>query len=87
MLSYQGSTVARQASDKEKQKELPTYKDNDFINDGVMIHIGKEAKERLEMTLKADVDVSSSDLATLFFFQLPYLSFYHQLMSFCWYLA
>ena len=55
---FQGSTVARQASDKEKQKELPTYKDNDFINDGVMINIGKEAKERLESTLKADVDVS-----------------------------
>jgi len=55
---FKGSTVARQASDKEKQKELPTFKDNDFVNDGIMIYIGKESKERLESTLKADVDVS-----------------------------
>lgn len=51
-----GSTVDRQASDKEKAKELPTYKDNDFINDGIHIHVGAEAKDRLIETLQADTD-------------------------------
>uniref|UniRef100_A0A8C2ZWN4 Phosphatidylinositol 5-phosphate 4-kinase type-2 alpha n=1 Tax=Cyclopterus lumpus TaxID=8103 RepID=A0A8C2ZWN4_CYCLU len=40
-----GSTVAREASDKEKAKELPTYKDNDFINDGQKICIDGENKK------------------------------------------
>lgn len=29
-----GSTVARAASDKEKAKNLPTCKDNDFLSEG-----------------------------------------------------
>lgn len=58
MLWLQGSTVDRQASDKEKAKDLPTYKDNDFINDGINIHVGAETKDRLLETLQADTDVS-----------------------------
>ena len=54
----QGSTVARQASDKEKAKDLPTYKDNDFVNDGVIIHIGEEAKAKITKTIQRDIDVS-----------------------------
>jgi hypothetical protein len=39
-----GSTVDREASNKEKVKDNPTFKDNDFLNDGMKIHIGEEAK-------------------------------------------
>lgn len=51
-----GSTVDREASQKEREKDHPTFKDNDFINDGVKIHIGEEAKSRLMETLEADVE-------------------------------
>merc|ERR1712071_141636 len=51
-----GSTVERDASDKEKEKELPTLKDNDFLKDGTKIIIGSEAKELLMETLTADVE-------------------------------
>ena len=34
----------------------PTFKDNDFLNDGVKIHIGEDAKAKLMETLAADVD-------------------------------
>ncbi|KAK6299571.1 phosphatidylinositol 5-phosphate 4-kinase type-2 alpha-like isoform X1 [Coregonus clupeaformis] len=89
-----GSTVAREASDKEKQprppedapprpksnvqqrlqtlriatrfycamkhvrdaKELPTYKDNDFINDGQKIHIDDDNKKMFLEKLRKDVE-------------------------------
>ncbi|XP_026872844.1 phosphatidylinositol 5-phosphate 4-kinase type-2 alpha isoform X1 [Electrophorus electricus] len=85
-----GSTVAREASDKEKQprppedgappksrmshklqtiriatrfycairhtKELPTYKDNDFINEGQKIFIDGENKKMFLEKLKNDVE-------------------------------
>ncbi|XP_034833479.1 phosphatidylinositol 5-phosphate 4-kinase type-2 alpha [Maniola hyperantus] len=51
-----GSTVDREASEKELEKELPTLKDNDFIKQGVRIDIGDAAKEKLLETLTADVD-------------------------------
>uniref|UniRef100_A0A7N6F7P3 Phosphatidylinositol 5-phosphate 4-kinase type-2 alpha n=1 Tax=Anabas testudineus TaxID=64144 RepID=A0A7N6F7P3_ANATE len=90
-----GSTVAREASDKEKQppppedvpprpksgnvqqrlqtlriatrfycamkhvrdaKELPTYKDNDFINDGQKIYIDGENKKMFLEKLRKDVE-------------------------------
>lgn len=53
-----GSTVDREASNKEKGKDLPTLKDNDFIRDGGKIYIGDEAKAKLMETLTADVEVS-----------------------------
>ena len=59
---FKGSTVARHASDKEKAKELPTYKDNDFVNDGIKIQIGAEAKEKLMNMLKTDVEVSDYNI-------------------------
>uniref|UniRef100_A0A671N859 Phosphatidylinositol 5-phosphate 4-kinase type-2 alpha n=1 Tax=Sinocyclocheilus anshuiensis TaxID=1608454 RepID=A0A671N859_9TELE len=46
-----GSTVAREASDKEKAKELPTYKDNDFINDGQKIYIDEEKEFAFSLCL------------------------------------
>ncbi|XP_029384737.1 phosphatidylinositol 5-phosphate 4-kinase type-2 alpha isoform X3 [Echeneis naucrates] len=51
-----GSTVAREASDKEKAKELPTYKDNDFINDGQKIYINEENKKMFLEKLRKDVE-------------------------------
>ncbi|KAK1884913.1 Phosphatidylinositol 5-phosphate 4-kinase type-2 alpha [Dissostichus eleginoides] len=51
-----GSTVAREASDKEKAKELPTYKDNDFINNGQKIHIDGENKKMFLEKLRKDVE-------------------------------
>uniref|UniRef100_A0AAQ5ZRR6 Phosphatidylinositol 5-phosphate 4-kinase type-2 alpha n=1 Tax=Amphiprion ocellaris TaxID=80972 RepID=A0AAQ5ZRR6_AMPOC len=51
-----GSTVAREASDKEKAKELPTYKDNDFINDGQKIYIDGENKKMFLEKLRKDVE-------------------------------
>ncbi|KAK0174586.1 hypothetical protein PV327_010344 [Microctonus hyperodae] len=55
-FDLKGSTVDREASDKEKEKDLPTYKDNDFVKDGMKIYIGDEAKKKLIDTLTADVD-------------------------------
>lgn len=49
-----GSTVDREASQKEREKDHPTFKDNDFLNDGVKIHIGEEAKEKLLKTLRVN---------------------------------
>lgn len=57
-FDLKGSTVDREASDKELEKELPTLKDNDFIKQGVRIDIGDAAKEKLLETLTADVEVS-----------------------------
>ncbi|OQR76520.1 phosphatidylinositol 5-phosphate 4-kinase type-2 alpha-like [Tropilaelaps mercedesae] len=50
-----GSTVDREASEKEKEKELPTLKDNDLIKDGTKIHITQEAKGIFVDMLHADV--------------------------------
>ncbi|XP_012273999.1 phosphatidylinositol 5-phosphate 4-kinase type-2 alpha isoform X2 [Orussus abietinus] len=55
-FDLKGSTVDREASDKEKEKDLPTYKDNDFVKEGMKIYIGEEAKAKLIETLSADVD-------------------------------
>ena len=56
----QGSTVQREASDKEKAKDLPTFKDNDFINERMRIQIGDENKERLMANIQADVQVTTT---------------------------
>ena len=46
-----GSTVDREASQKEREKDEPTYKDNDFLHDKCKIHIGEDAKTKLMDTL------------------------------------
>ena len=40
-------------------KELPTYKDNDFINDGQKIHIDDENKKMFMEKLRKDVEVGT----------------------------
>lgn len=52
-----GSTVDREASDKELEKHLPTLKDNDFIKQRIRLCIGEAAKEKLFERLQADVNV------------------------------
>ena len=54
-----GSSVDRAASLKEKEKDTPTFKDNDLINDGRHLAIGNEAKRAFMQKLSRDVDVSS----------------------------
>lgn len=51
-----GSTVQRQASEKEKTKELPTLKDNDFLEDNDKLMMPADAKEQLMSLLKGDTD-------------------------------
>merc|ERR1711884_626104 len=50
-----GSTVDREASQKERAKDSPLYKDNDFLQDGVKVTIGPEAKKMVMETMEADV--------------------------------
>lgn len=59
-LSLQGSLIDRAASDKEKSKDLPTFKDVDLINDDIKINIGELAKEEFMEKLAADVNVCAS---------------------------
>lgn len=54
-FDLKGSTVDREASDREKEKNLPTFKDNDFVKEGTKIYIGDDAKDKLLDTLTADV--------------------------------
>ncbi|KAK5638652.1 hypothetical protein RI129_012947 [Pyrocoelia pectoralis] len=55
-FDLKGSTVDREASDKELEKDLPTLKDNDFVNQQMKVYIGDEAKHKLLNTLTADVE-------------------------------
>uniref|UniRef100_A0AAR2IXD8 Phosphatidylinositol 5-phosphate 4-kinase type-2 gamma n=1 Tax=Pygocentrus nattereri TaxID=42514 RepID=A0AAR2IXD8_PYGNA len=51
-----GSLVSREASDKEKVKELPTFKDMDFRNNMQRIWISDEEKEKVMDKLNRDVE-------------------------------
>ncbi|KAL4002680.1 Phosphatidylinositol 5-phosphate 4-kinase type-2 alpha [Acanthocheilonema viteae] len=51
-----GSTVQRQATDKEKTKELPTLKDNDFLEDKYKLILPADAREKLLSMLRDDAE-------------------------------
>ncbi|PAA46620.1 hypothetical protein BOX15_Mlig027118g1 [Macrostomum lignano] len=51
-----GSRISREATEKEKAKELPTLKDIDFVGSGERLHVGPEAKARLMATLQSDTE-------------------------------
>uniref|UniRef100_A0A7E4VYL4 1-phosphatidylinositol-5-phosphate 4-kinase n=1 Tax=Panagrellus redivivus TaxID=6233 RepID=A0A7E4VYL4_PANRE len=51
-----GSTVQRQASEKEKTKDLPTLKDIDFLEENYKIMLPADAKEQLLALLKCDTE-------------------------------
>ena len=51
-----GSTVATEASDKEKAQDLPTFKDNDFLNEGQKLHVGEESEKNFLEKLRRDIE-------------------------------
>lgn len=51
-----GSLVSREASDKEKVKELPTFKDVDFRNNMQKVYVTEEQKEKIMEKLNRDVE-------------------------------
>ncbi|XP_072263457.1 phosphatidylinositol 5-phosphate 4-kinase type-2 gamma [Pyxicephalus adspersus] len=51
-----GSLVSREASDKEKIKELPTLKDMDFLNMSQKLYVDEEQKKAFMEKLKRDVE-------------------------------
>lgn len=51
-----GSTVQRQASEKEKAKELPTLKDNDFLEDNYKLLLPVDARQKLVSMLSSDTE-------------------------------
>lgn len=54
-------------------KDLPTFKDNDFLNEGQKLHVGEESKKNFLEKLKRDVEV-----------EFPGDSFYFQCASHTW---
>ena len=57
LLLLQGSVVDRHASEKEKAKDLPTYKDKDFLGDRRVLCIGSEVRQKLLNVFQADTEV------------------------------
>uniref|UniRef100_A0A8V5GXH8 Phosphatidylinositol 5-phosphate 4-kinase type-2 gamma n=1 Tax=Melopsittacus undulatus TaxID=13146 RepID=A0A8V5GXH8_MELUD len=51
-----GSLVSREASDKEKGKDLPTLKDMDFLNKNEKVYVGQETQRDFMDKLKRDVE-------------------------------
>ncbi|XP_010003735.1 PREDICTED: phosphatidylinositol 5-phosphate 4-kinase type-2 gamma-like, partial [Chaetura pelagica] len=51
-----GSLVSREASDKEKGKDLPTLKDMDFLNKNEKVYVGEEEQRDFMEKLKRDVE-------------------------------
>ncbi|MED6273304.1 Phosphatidylinositol 5-phosphate 4-kinase type-2 gamma [Characodon lateralis] len=51
-----GSLVDREASDKEREKELPTFKDMDFRNNMQKVYVTDEEKEKFMEKLNRDVE-------------------------------
>ncbi|XP_014878149.1 phosphatidylinositol 5-phosphate 4-kinase type-2 gamma-like [Poecilia latipinna] len=51
-----GSALTREASFKEKVKELPTYKDADFLNSMQKIYVSDEEKEKVMNKLGRDIE-------------------------------
>lgn len=53
--NLKGSTVDREASEKEKAgKDIPTLKDNDFVREGVKLYLREEDRKRFMDHLQAD---------------------------------
>ncbi|KAL7674365.1 hypothetical protein ACOME3_000646 [Neoechinorhynchus agilis] len=56
IYDIKGSTVDRFANSRERLREPPEYKDNDFVNAGRCLYIGETAKQNLLETLKRDTE-------------------------------
>lgn len=46
-------------------KDLPTFKDNDFLNEGQKLHVGEESKKNFLEKLKRDVEVLTNLVSKL----------------------
>lgn len=53
----QGSTVQREAGDKERAKVSPTLKDVDFVNSGMGLYVCESDQIQLMNILKSDTQV------------------------------
>lgn len=78
---FQGSTVDRSASDKEKSNPCPTLKDNDFLEKKRTIDLGAEQKRIFIERLKRDVNVRESNRfqSLKIFFRLQFLVSQHKM--------
>ena len=56
-VCVQGSTVEREASEKERAKSSPTLKDVDFINSGAALYVGENDRTKLMNVLTSDTQV------------------------------
>jgi len=61
LLHMQGSTVEREASEKERAKVSPTLKDVDFVNSGAALYIGENDRTKLMSVLTSDTQVCGCD--------------------------
>ena len=55
-----GSRIDREAKDSEKEQTTPTFKDNDFTQENMKLHIGETARLKVLEKLKKDVNFLSS---------------------------
>lgn len=53
-------TVANDHAYSFQMKELPTYKDNDFLEEGCKLYLPRDAKKSLIDMLTSDTEVSTS---------------------------
>ena len=60
VVHVQGSTIDREASQKEHAKVSPTLKDVDFINSGAALYIAGNDKMKLMSSLTSDTQVRTS---------------------------
>jgi len=57
LLGVQGSTVEREAGERERAKVSPTLKDVDFINSGSALYVCESDRMKLMSILKSDTQV------------------------------
>ncbi|KRZ18462.1 Phosphatidylinositol 5-phosphate 4-kinase type-2 beta, partial [Trichinella zimbabwensis] len=55
-----GSTVQRQASDKEKAKDFPTFKDKDFLEEKCRLYLSTDSRQKLMNMLTSDTEFLAS---------------------------
>lgn len=56
-MNESGCSANRRLS--PQAKDLPTFKDNDFLNEGQKLRVGEESKKNFLEKLKRDVEVLS----------------------------
>lgn len=54
------ASLTRYLCGSSQAKDLPTFKDNDFLNEGQKLRVGEESKKNFLEKLKRDVEVPSN---------------------------